>query len=288
MRRSLLPMEQDFPFFIHKWIHRPSDKSLRSLHCRDFWKIVYVIFGSADLDINGKRYAIESGSVLFVHPNDVTNYCICSEEMRIYNLCFMPDFIADRLRYLDNSHNFFSIFAHDFVMNPDLARIFYIQSAPASIHRLFRAFYAEYRANQINREEIIRAMLFELLIRLQRLGLKNYLGNKHANAVLVVRDYISNNFTGNINLGDLAKHVGMSRSRLCTVFKSATGHCISEELLTFRLNQAQEMLAKTSIPISDVCFQCGFNDVSYFYRKFHEHFNTTPRMFRQNQNGKSS
>eukprot|EP00831_Metopus_contortus_P048261 TRINITY_DN3924_c0_g1_i2.p1 TRINITY_DN3924_c0_g1~~TRINITY_DN3924_c0_g1_i2.p1 ORF type:complete len:121 (-),score=39.90 TRINITY_DN3924_c0_g1_i2:4-366(-) len=67
---------------------------------------------------------------------------------------FMPDFIADRLRYLDNSHNFFSIFAHDFVMNPDLARIFYIHNSPRSLHRLFRAFHAEYRANQINREEI--------------------------------------------------------------------------------------------------------------------------------------
>lgn len=282
IRKQFLPMERDFPFFIHKWVHTPSDKGLHYMHNRDFWKIVYVVSGTGRFDINGQNYRIDAGSVLFVRPNDLTNYEISSPRMHIYNACFLPEFVADRLKSLENNCQFFSIFNSDFVMSPELTRIFYLQDSAKSLHKLFRALLAEYRSNQVNRVEIIRAMMIELLIKLQRMGIRNFLGDKYTNMVLMVRDYIERNFAENFDFSQLAKHVDMSRSRLCTVFKNATGHCISEELLTRRLNEAHKRLRTTTQPISEICFQCGFNDISYFYRKFHERFNTTPRVLQLN------
>lgn len=281
-------MDQDFPFFIHQWFHRPSDKSLHALHHRDFWKIVYVISGSADLNINGKNYDIGPGSILFIHPNDMTNYRINSEQMRIYNLCFLPSLIADRLQHLDNLHDFFSILSRDFIIAPELSRIFYIQDSRKSMYTFFRTILTEYRANHPNREEMLRTLLIELLIRLHRLGLKNFLGNKHANVILKIRDYINRNFNQNIDHRELAEYVGLSQSRLCTIFKQNTGHRISDEILERRLSEADRLLRESSIPISELCFQSGFNDVSHFYREFHKRFGTTPKFVRVNSEQTSS
>jgi len=282
LRRKYLPMERDFPFFIHKWVHRPTDKSREFLHCRDFWKIVYVVSGSGQLEINDRSCPIEAGSVLFIHPEDETTYRVESPSMTIYNVCFLPGFIAPRLDFLENDHHFFSIFAPGFSMSPELARIFYIQDSAKSLHGLFRSLLTEYRGTEVNRAELIRAMLVELLIRLQRLAVRNFLGDKSTNVVWMVRDYIDRHFSEKIDFEALAKHVGLSRSRLSSVFKTAAGHCISEEILSRRLTEAQRLLAATALPISQICFRCGFNDVSLFYRNFHRRLNTTPLMYRRN------
>lgn len=272
-------MERDIPFFIHKWVHHPSDKGLRFLHCRDFWKIVYVVSGSGELNINGRNHKIEPASVLFIHPNDITNYCVNSPKLILYNACFMPKFFVGEEQYFDHKHQFFSIFSPDFKMSHDLADIFYLHDSGQSLHHLFRSLLAEYRGNNVNRKSLIKAMMIELLIRLQRLGLKHFVDNKRANIVLMVRDYIARN-RGNINYPELCKLVGLSQSRLCTVFKAATGHCISFELLEQRLHEAEKLLSTTSIKVSEICFQCGFNDLSYFHRKFKEKFGLTPRQLR--------
>jgi len=282
IRKRYLPMDHDFPFVIRRWVHQPSDSGLHFLHCRDFWKIVYVISGTGKLDINGKSYEIEAGSVLFVRPDDETNYRIDSSRLEIYNLCFLPELIASRLDFLKNDYRFFSIFSDDFSMSSELARIFYIQDSAKSLHGLFRSLLAEYRGDAVNREELIRAMMIELLIRLQRLGIRTFLGDKETNVVWMVRNYIDCNFAGKVELNALTKRVGLSRSRLCAVFRKVTGHCISDELSLRRLREAAKLLTTTTLPVAQICFRCGFNDVSLFYRHFHRRFHTTPLLFRRN------
>lgn len=271
-------MEREIPFFIHKWVHHPCDRGLQFLHCRDFWKIVYVVSGTGELKLNTHIYEIKTGSIFFIHPNDITNYYVNSSQLTIYNACFLPEFFGNLLQYFENDHQFFSIFSPEFKMNSDLARIFYLHDSAQSLHRLFRNLLTEYRTNQVNRENLIKAAMIELLIRLQRLGLKSFTGNRHNNTVLMVRDYIANNLK--IDYEELCKQVGLSKSRLCTVFKAATGNCISYEFLEQRLNEAEKLLKTTSINISDICFQCGFNDLSYFYKRFKLRFGITPRQLR--------
>lgn len=161
-------------------------------------------------------------------------------------------------------------------MVPELARIFYLHDSAQSLYRLFRTLLIEYRTNQINRENLIKAMMVEFLINLQRLGLKNFTDDRH-----MVRDYIAHNLaTGKIDYQELSKQADLSQSWLCTLFKQATGHCIFAEFCERRLSEAEKLLKTTSSNISNICFHHGFNDISYFYRKFKQRFRTTPRQIR--------
>jgi AraC-like DNA-binding protein len=74
----------------------------------------------------------------------------------------------------------------------------------------------------------------------------------------------------------------MSKSNLLAVFKEATGHSPIEYLIRLRLHNAAEMLASTSLSISEIAAECGFADSNYLTRQFRKIYNISPREFRKN------
>jgi len=64
-------------------------------------------------------------------------------------------------------------------------------------------------------------------------------------------------------------------------FKAETGYSIHQYITSKRLIMAKELLSSTTLPITDICFQCGFRDYSSFFREFQKNFRISPRKFRQ-------
>ncbi len=100
-----------------------------------------------------------------------------------------------------------------------------------------------------------------------------------------IKIYISCNYNHDISLEQLAQHVGMNRSSLCTMFKRYTGQTIIEHLQRVRIEVAKYLLISTTENISTCCYRCGFNDVPHFNRTFKQIAGITPREFRT-QNAK--
>lgn len=59
-----------------------------------------------------------------------------------------------------------------------------------------------------------------------------------------------------------------------------TGSTISGALLRRRLDAVCEALADRRFSIAELCYRCGFNDISYFYRAFRARTGMTPRAWR--------
>ncbi|GEM74750.1 AraC family transcriptional regulator [Vibrio sagamiensis] len=75
-----------------------------------------------------------------------------------------------------------------------------------------------------------------------------------------------------------AKMLFMSERSLQRRFKSATSTTLSSYLTEIRLELACEQLLE-GVKISEVAFNCGFNDPSYFSQKFKLHFGLSPSKF---------
>jgi AraC-like DNA-binding protein len=93
-------------------------------------------------------------------------------------------------------------------------------------------------------------------------------------------DYIENNLHYTITLDDLAEHAGINANYLSTLFKKEFGKTVKEYIIIRRLDEAKRMLAHSEIPISDISNTLAFNSQSYFSLLFREHFNETPRQYR--------
>ena len=89
--------------------------------------------------------------------------------------------------------------------------------------------------------------------------------------------YISCNYKREISIDDLALHVGMNRSSLCTFFKRHSGNTIITCLNEHRLSVACNLLQHSSLTIQQVCYESGFNDIPHFCRVFKRKFRVTPK-----------
>lgn len=96
-----------------------------------------------------------------------------------------------------------------------------------------------------------------------------------------VCEYINNNYTENIKLSDVAKLIGMSDSSFSHFFKNKTRMNFVDYVNDIRIGYAAIMLYETTNTISEVCYKCGFNNISNFIRVFKRKKGETPSDYRQ-------
>lgn len=99
--------------------------------------------------------------------------------------------------------------------------------------------------------------------------------------ILKVKNFISKNYMDELRLPELASLAGMSSSAFSRFFKLHTGRNISEYIIDLRLGYAARMLVDTAKSISEIGFDCGFNNLSNFNRIFKKRKGCSPSEFRE-------
>lgn len=94
--------------------------------------------------------------------------------------------------------------------------------------------------------------------------------------VEIVRDNIDNE---NLHISDIEEKLNISSSQLYRKIKQIFGFSPGDLIRTIRLKHAAELLVKSNLTGSEVCYQSGFNNRSYFYREFKKMYNSTPKEY---------
>ena len=104
--------------------------------------------------------------------------------------------------------------------------------------------------------------------------------NEEKDFIKKVIELIRNNID-NENLQSLyiEKELGISNSQLYRKTKQIFGFSPGDLIRTIRLKHAAELLRTDVITVSEVCYQSGFNNRSYFYREFKKMYNITPKNY---------
>jgi AraC-like DNA-binding protein len=95
-------------------------------------------------------------------------------------------------------------------------------------------------------------------------------------------NYIKSNYSEVIRLEDAAAMVNMTVVTFSRLIKQQTGKTFVEFVNELRLGVATRKLIETNESISEICFVCGFNNISNFNRIFKKSKNCTPSEFRNN------
>lgn len=98
-------------------------------------------------------------------------------------------------------------------------------------------------------------------------------------------EYMQQHFDKDISLQDLANHVNMTTVSLSRFIKKRTGKTYIDSLNEIRIGHASRMLIDTTHSISEICYQCGFLNLSNFNRIFKKKKGSTPSEFRKNFSG---
>jgi AraC-like DNA-binding protein len=97
-----------------------------------------------------------------------------------------------------------------------------------------------------------------------------------------VFEYMNQNFDRSISLTEVAKLSNMTDVSFSRFFKMRTGITFIGSLTELRLGHATRMLIDTAESVSEVAYNCGFNNISNFNRIFKKKKGCTPKEFRQN------
>lgn len=104
--------------------------------------------------------------------------------------------------------------------------------------------------------------------------------NGDSRRVQKVQEYINTHYKEEIRLAELAELVGMTPTAFSRFFKLRTGRSISDYLIDIRLGHATRALVDSTDSVAEICYECGFNNISNFNRIFKKKKGNSPKVFR--------
>lgn len=86
----------------------------------------------------------------------------------------------------------------------------------------------------------------------------------------IIFKHVNQNFTNHISLDEIADKVSMTVPAFCRYLKRVTGKTFTKLVNEYRVVHATKLLQESDMSITDVCYECGFNNFSHFNKLFKE------------------
>ncbi|MDE6740519.1 MAG: AraC family transcriptional regulator [Lachnospiraceae bacterium] len=105
--------------------------------------------------------------------------------------------------------------------------------------------------------------------------------DKRIESVKTVLTYIKDNYQDKIYIADLAKQVNLNEQYFCRLFKKAIGRSPMEYINEYRIMQTRRLLEESDLSVTEICLECGYNNLGNFLREFRKYTGTTPAQYRK-------
>ena len=185
-------------------------------------------------------------------------------------------------------------FKNDFVTTPELSAIYQLFENSKKVI-CFNGTTKELVGKRLkeihhlpNFEQFIEVLsLFQILATsnektfLHELPFDDFYNNKEQNRLKIVYAFIENNFQRNITIDEMGQLTHLSKAAFCRYFKKMTRLTFTEFLNQFRIEQAKRLL-KEDKNVTETCYECGFESLSYFNRIFKKVVGQNPIQFKKN------
>jgi len=278
---------EGFPFHIDRYAIQPNEYI--PSHTHDFIELVFVVSGNAEHEMAGNRYTLQKGDVFVIEPNIFHSYNGASEETIVYNVLFDPDFLRREL----DSLLLLPAFVQFFYLLPFLRRsASFVPYQPLQdeqcqviLHHL-DTIYREYAGQREGWRLLVKTRWIECLVWLSR-----YLNEKPGilplpmvgdrNWIESVCYFIEREFRQPLTLEQVSRFCGMSVSSFTAKFRAATGSSLVDYLHKTRIRHACWLLSETDRKVTDIAYEAGFGDISFFHKVFRKHRGLTPKEYRR-------
>ena len=238
----------------------------RGEEIRSFYLIHLVIKGRGTFILNNRSYPVNTGDAFLIYPNMPINYIADREDpWEFWWVGFNgPDagFLLDATRFS--------------LQTPVISF-----QDPERVRDLLSDIYSS-RGNKPHETIQMTARLYSLL---------SYLIQENAN-VLEARtetgsaqfqkacDFVAKNYGDDITVDEIARHLGICRSRLYRIFMQQGDLSPRKYLTEFRIRRACLLLTGTEKSVKEISFLVGFKDQMYFSTVFKAETGMTPTEFR--------
>lgn len=245
------------------------------LHSHNYYEVFLIVRNSARHIINGKEEILPEGSLIFIRDFDEHGYrAENGESFDFINLAFGSDMFESLCVYL----------GIDFRAAAFLSS----KCSPRAIldgGRQKHLFDKMSTLNLIDEAKLKRIKFKKLLVEI----FTEYLtADTPQNTTKPLPLWLSSlckkmqskdNFS--LGISRLVELSGKSREHLSRSMKKYLDVTPSEYINELKLRYAETLLKYSNLSVTDICFECGFMNVSWFYTLFKQKFSLSPSEFRK-------
>lgn len=264
-------LHQDFRIF-HLIDKKPREFSY---HYHDFYKLLIFLKGDVTYCIEGKSYDLAPYDMVLVNAGEVHRPIVHStktyERIIIY---ISPDFLHS---YAGEDYDLGLCFLKAGEQHSNVLRMPSMKNS--KLYQVCRELEASFSDTDYANGLYRNLLFLEFMIQLNRATLHDTLNFMETAAgnekILNILSYINEHLTEDISIDALAEHFFISKYYLMHSFKEETGYTIGNYLATKRLRYARELIAG-GMPVTQACFECGFQNYSTFSRAYKKSFGLSP------------
>ncbi|MBY0219504.1 helix-turn-helix domain-containing protein [Paenibacillus illinoisensis] len=272
-----------FPFYIQYGGHEEDTELHQHV---DFSELVIVLNGNATHVVHTEEYFIKKGNAFVINGSTPHAYRD-PHDFKICNIMFRPEMLASIGPDLKKSNGYQALF----VLEPYYRNI---QSYPGKlalpipsleyVESLIAVMIEEYHGQLQGYQTMLLSRFTELVVYLSRhydTQEKGMEGN-HLMHLANAISYMEDHYLEPLTLEGIAGKSNISVRHLNRIFRSYYQMTPIAYMLTLRLERACSLLKHSSLPITQISYECGFNDSNYFTRQFRKAYGVSPKVYRQN------
>lgn len=267
----------------------PHDFRHVPLHWHDEMEFVYIKKGAGIVSVDFSALNVSAGDIIFICPGQLHSIRQLEQESMEYeNIIFPLSLLSDRL-----ADSVWETYLAPIALRqrwlltclrPTMPSYPAIASCIDQIDDIRRTFPDAY-------ELLIKGKLFELFFQLYHHGLVSipaFADSTHRRSrekalekSRQILKYVEQHYQEPLSIEKLAKAIGFSQSHFMKFFKNTFGTSFTAYLNDYRLTMASRLLLASEDSVLTVAAECGFENLSYFNRRFKERFAMTPSEFRR-------
>lgn len=260
--------------------HLTRDKSFKmsSHHYHNRYELYYLLAGENIFFIKDRTYLIKKGGLVLIDSNDLhrTSATGQAEHERIL-IEFNGNFLSDHLNSLNDLNPFSCFKQKSNLIELNIEEQTWIEDLLFTILK-------ENKEKKSGYYTYIKLLLLQLLIFLSRSTKQlnreiEYPDELHSRISDIAR-FINISYNQNITLEFLSKKFSISPYYLSRTFKEVTGFSFIEFLNNVRIKEAQRLLRKTKLTITEISQKSGYNSLTHFGRMFKNNTGLSPLKYR--------
>ena len=258
LERDNIPLDKEFPFQISEVELTPENSRPGSYHWHSYFEITCVLGGKGNYFVNGQEYTMEEDDIIIFNNVEPHGWKLIGGDMKLLVMIFSPEFVAEKLSIFDTEY-----------LKPFVER-------------------GSNFKNRIGREEEVSGEIKANVLRILTMLIRAYQDESKSGEMLREKknamkrleqafNYIDDHYCEKITLEEVASSVYMSSNYFSSYFRKVTNISFSDYVTRMRINHARELLRETDKNVTEIAMECGFNNISNFYRLYKKHVGKPPK-----------
>ena len=270
-------LDEAFPFQLAEYSLGREDNAPDSYHYHDYCEITYVKSGRGQYLVGGRCYDVGPGDLIIFNNVEPHGWRVLDRKMDVLVMTFAPRLVSDPG----------NVFSGDY-LKPFIERGSSFQnriagSDPSSqvIYEIMQEISREKKAADVGYKNMIQADILRILTYLirhyQTPDDTRFEQMRQIKRLEPALFFINSHYTEPIRLEEVAALSYMSPNYFCAYFKKAVNRTFMEYVTLLRLKKVQELYQMTGGSLAELAMECGFSNVSNFYRMYKKYIGALPK-----------